>query len=71
MPETRYVDVYKAGKLVAREPYEVSDEQLAEEAEANEIEQIKNTLDSITTAAQAITVLKKLIKRLVKKGILP
>jgi len=71
MAETRYVDVFKDGKLIAQEPYEVSDEELAEEAEAGEIEQIKDTLDSITTAAQAITVLKKLVKRLVKKGILP
>jgi len=71
MTETRYVDVFKDGKLIKQEPYEVSDAELAEEAEAGEIEQIKDTLDSITTAAQAITVLKKLVKRLVKKGILP
>lgn len=71
MTETRYVQVYKDGKLIKQEPYEVSDAELADEAEANEIEQIKNTLDSITTLAQAIAVLKKLINRLVKKGILP
>jgi len=69
--ETRYTEVYKDGKMIKQEPYEVSDEQLADEAEAAEIEQIKDTLDSITTAAQAITILKKLIRRLVKKGILP
>ena len=71
MAETRYVDVFKDGKLIKQEPYEVSDAELAEETEAGEIEQIKDTLNSITTAAQAIAVLKKLIIRLANKGILP
>ena len=71
MPETRYTEIYKNGKLVDKEPYQVSDEQLADEAEAREIQQIKDTLEQTWTTAQAAAILKKLIRRLLKKGILP
>lgn len=71
MPETRYTEVYKDGKLIAQEPYEVSDAELADEAEAAEIEQIKDALEQSWDGTKTTTVLKKLIKRLVKKGILP
>lgn len=65
MPETRYTEVYEqgTGKLLRKEPYEVSDEQLAEENEAKEIEQIMNSLSDSDP-------LKKVIKRLMKKGLL-
>lgn len=33
MPETRYIEVYKNGKLIKREPYTVSDEELQEEVD--------------------------------------
>ncbi len=33
MPETRYIEEYQNGKLVNRIPYEVSDEELQEEAD--------------------------------------
>jgi len=71
MPEIRYVKVYENGILVAEEPYEVSDEQLAEEQEAEQIRQIEAILDKDWTAAQSQEILKKLIKRLLKKGLLP
>jgi len=33
MPEIRYTEIYKNGFLITREPYEVSDEELAQEAQ--------------------------------------
>jgi len=33
MPETRYIEEYKNGKLVNRIPYEISNEELQEEAD--------------------------------------
>ena len=71
MSETRYTEVYKDGKLIKQEPYQVSDEELAEEAEVSEIEQIKDTLEQDWDSKKTIAVLKKLIRRLVNKGILP
>ena len=32
MPEIRYIEIYRDGVLVRKEPYEISDEQLAMEA---------------------------------------
>ncbi len=43
--ETRYIEVYKDGKLIKQEPYEVSDEQL--EREARQVK-IKELLDKPT-----------------------
>jgi len=71
MSETRYTEVYKGGKLVDTEPYEVSDEQLADEAEAKDIDQIAKALEQSWDNKKTTAVLKKLIKRLGKKGILP
>lgn len=38
--ETRYTEVYKGGKLVNKEPYEVSDEQLEQEARQAKIKEL-------------------------------
>jgi len=38
MPETRYIETYKDGKLTKTTPYEVSDEELAREAERVPVE---------------------------------
>ena len=46
MPETRYVEVYKDGVLIDKEPYEVSDEQL-------ELEAAEKTLDDLFKLADA------------------
>lgn len=71
MPETRFIEHYKNSLLVSKEPYEVSDEQLADEKEAQEIEKLKDMLSQIWTASQTQDILKKLLVRLYKKGIIP
>ena len=38
--ETRYIEVYKDGKLIKQEPYEVSDEQLEREARQAKIKEL-------------------------------
>ncbi len=38
--ETRYIEVYKDGKLIKQEPYEVSDEQLEQEARQAKIKDL-------------------------------
>lgn len=49
MPETRYNEIYKDGVLISQEPYEVSDEQLAEETEQTTCEEyLKHSSDVIT-----------------------
>lgn len=40
MPETRYIEEYQNGKLVNRIPYEVSDEELQEEADEARLKEI-------------------------------
>ena len=69
--ETRYIEVYQDGELIAKEPYEVSDEQLQDEQEQRDIAAIKDKLEQPWTASEAQAILKKLINRLIKKGILP
>ena len=72
MPETRYIEHYdQQGKLIKKEPYTVTDEELALEQEARELEQLAATLDDSWTAAQTQAAVKKLIRRLASKGILP
>lgn len=38
--ETRYIEVYKDGKMIKQEPYEVSDEQLEQEARGARIKEL-------------------------------
>lgn len=40
MPEIRYVEVFKDGKLVEKEPYKVSDEELEREAQEIRIKEL-------------------------------
>jgi len=40
MPETRYIEEYKDGKLVRKVPYQVSDETLEEEAREQKIAEL-------------------------------
>ena len=40
MPETRYVETYQDGVLIDKEPYEVSDEQLQDEADTARLKEI-------------------------------
>jgi len=82
MPETRYVEVYtypaglSAAKRIPKnakityEPYEVTDEELVDEAERKEMENAEEAINSITTVAQSKAFLKKLVKSLHKTGAL-
>jgi hypothetical protein len=40
MSETRYIEVYRDGKLINKEPYEVSDEELEREARQAKIKEL-------------------------------
>lgn len=71
MAETRYIEEYKDGVLINKIPYEVSDEELAEEAERNAMSKAEELIDSISNLAEAKVFLKKLCRRLVKNGVLP
>lgn len=71
MPETRYAQIFKDGKLIRTEPYTVSDEQLAEEADQVTFQKVDTMIDNISTLADAKTFLKKLVVRLAKRGVLP
>ena len=71
MAETRYVREYTNGILTAEIPYEVSSEQLADEAEERELAKAGQLIDQITNLAQAKRFLKRLCSRLLKKGYLP
>ena len=72
MPETRFIEEYdNQGNMINKIPYEVSDEQLADEAEERELAKAGQLIDQITNLAQAKTFLKRLCSRLLKKGYLP
>ena len=72
MPETRYIEEYdNQGNIINKIPYEVSDEQLADEAEERELAKAGQLIDQITNLAQAKRFLKRLCSRLLKKGYLP
>ena len=72
MPETRYIQEYDGqGNMINKIPYEVSDEQLTDEAKERELAKAGQLIDQITNLAQAKTFLKRLCSRLLKKGYLP
>jgi hypothetical protein len=62
MPETRYVEVYKDGKLIDKEPYEVSDEQLEREAAERIIAELSALADGDLKVPQVGKFLKALAK---------
>jgi|TARA_Y100000310_G_scaffold81946_1_gene78567 hypothetical protein len=72
MPETRYARVFIDGVEQSSEPYELSDNEIADETESKEITVTKLTqaIDDAFSAKQA-TVLKRVFGRLLKKGLLP
>lgn len=53
------------------EPYDVSDEQLAEEADIAIFEKANTLIDNIKTLTDTKAFLKKLVARLIKRGALP
>ena len=71
MPGTKYIREYTDGVLTAEIPYEVSDEQLADEAEQKTLAKVDQLIDAITNLAEAKVFLKRLCARLIKKGLLP
>ena len=72
MPETRFIEEYDGqGNIINKIPYEVSDEQLTDEAEERGLAKAGQLIDQITNLAQAKAFLKRLYSRLLKKGYLP
>ena len=81
MTETRIVEtVYRVGgydptkpnnNIVEEITAEISDEQLANEAEEKALAKVDELIDQIDSLAKARTFLKRLCKRLVRKGYLP
>ena len=61
-PETRYIETYKDGVLIEKEPYEVSDEQLEQEADEKLLQDILDMADSDIKVPQIGKILKALIK---------
>ena len=64
MPETRYIEEYKGGKLVNRIPYEVSDETLQEEADEARLKEILDMAHSAIAIPALAEGFKLLCKRL-------
>lgn len=62
MPETRYAEVYKDGKLLNKEPYQVSDEQLAREEAEQVIGELSAKADSEVTTLEVARFSKALAK---------
>ena len=81
MPETRVIQtVYGVGgydptkpnnNIIEQVTAEISDEQLAEEAEQKALAKADELIDAITNLAGAKIFLKRLCARLIKKGLLP
>jgi len=72
MPETRYISESDGkGKILNRVPYEVSDEELAEEKEQDAMRKAEKLIDAISNLNGAKVFLKKLVRRLIKNGALP
>lgn len=64
MPETRYTEEYQNGKLVKRIPYEVSDEELQEEADRARLKAVANMPPSALSVPLLAEGFKLLCKRL-------
>ena len=61
--EIRYIEEYKDSKLINKIPYEVSDEQLAEEQKAKRLQELKAKADTLTTIEKD-EVLKLLLEKI-------
>ena len=81
MPETRIVEtVYGVGgydptkpnnNIIGQVTAEISDEQLAEEAERDAMAKADQLIDAITNLAEAKVFLKRLCARLIRNNVLP
>ena len=68
----QYINLYDSeGTQVGKKLYVPSSELITEEAEVAEIRRVRTILDRDWTAEEAILILKLLVKRLLKKAILP
>lgn len=65
MPETRYIEVYEEGtsKVIGRQPYTVSDEQLQKERDDQTLRAILGTSPEAITMPKIWEALRILIKR--------
>ena len=71
-PNEKGVSVYANGVFQGYEDITIlSDEQLAEEAEQKAMAKADQLIDAITNLAEAKIFLKRLVKRLLSKGLLP
>ena len=71
-PKERGIALYKDGAFQGYENVTtITDEQLADEAEAEALAKADELIDAITTMAAAKVFLKRLCKRLIRKGFLP
>ena len=61
--EIRYIEENKDSKLINKIPYEVSDEQLAEEQKAKRLQELKAKADTLTTIEKD-EVLKLLLEKI-------
>ena len=64
MPETRYIREFKDGVEVNRIPYEVSDEELAEEAEQATCEEYLKHSSNVMTQPEMWYLLRAFAKKL-------
>ena len=62
MPETRYMKVYRDGKLIDEEPYEVSDAELELEGAEQVIREISAKPDDKITTREVAKFLKALAR---------
>ncbi|MBA7530182.1 hypothetical protein ES705_22385 [subsurface metagenome] len=69
MPETRYIEEYKDSKLVKRIPYEVSDEELQEEADEARLKAIAKLPPAALSVPALAEGFKLLCKRLGVTGV--
>ena len=57
--------------IIEEETAEISDEQLADEAEGNALAKAGDLIDAISNLAEAKVFLRRLTSRLIKRGLLP
>jgi len=62
MPEIRYTKVYRDGKLVGREPYEVSDDELERESAEQVIRELSARADNEVTMLEIARFVKALAR---------
>jgi len=62
MPETRYVEEYKDGRVINKIPYEVSDEELKREQAEKDLAELLSLVDDQVTVPKIGKFLKALAR---------